>query len=955
MENVFDLFERRLRDVVRQRFKQPTHIQNQAIPLVLQGKNLLLISETGSGKTESVFLPVINQFLKEDHAPISILYITPMKSLNRDLLKRILWWGGQLDFEVAVRHGDTTTYERGMQAANPSDMVISTPETLQAILVGKVMRSHLKNVRWVIIDEIHELVDNKRGAQLAIGLERLRRLVNGNLQVIGLSATIGSPKNVASFLGENFTIIDAAREKRVKICVDSPKIKKEDHLLGEKMMLSPQASARVRMIRDIINQRTAVLVFTNTRETAEVLSSRLKVLDSSLSLETHHSSLSKEVRIQAEMDFRDQKLRALLCTSSLELGIDIGAIDYVLQFLSPRQVMKFLQRIGRAGHSIEKFSEGMIMSGDVDDCFESAVIAQRALEKQIEETHIYEKALDVLGHQVVGLTLEDYSLPMEKAYEIIKKAYPFRNLKPEEFLEVCKLMEKLRTLWINDKDGSFARKYNAGEIEKEDRFKGKRLEDLVLRRRKDAWLYYYQNLSTIPDVRTYKVHDVYTDRPVGSLDAQFIALHGGQGQSVIVKGQAWRILDVGQTNIMVEPIAGIQAAIPAWEGELIPVPYEIAQGVARMRQEVAQEKDPKKYLTDHYPVSSAVAGKMVKAVNEQKNWGFVPAEKDLLIEYDRENVIFHTCWGSLVNDTIGRALCMLLTGHLGSVGLQTDPYRIVLKTAGWGWKEATEVFLSLTPEKMLFTLKQSLPLTELFQWRFLHIAKRLGIISRTAEFGKGYLKKIIEVYSNTPVYDETFNEIFQDKLDVEKASKMLREVREGKIKITIKEGISPFGKMALEKRYEIVPPERPEKEIFEMFKKRLLETKVGMVCCNCAKWTNILKADEVPQKPRCESCTALLVAVVPKNYLLQIQELLKKRNEKEKIGEEDQRRLDMAMDSASLVLSFGKDAALVLAGRGIGVKTAGRVLAKMEKGDELLKNIIEAERNYVKTRRFWKG
>jgi len=955
--DVFTALGGKLENLVRQRFERPTEIQKESIPLALEGKNLLLISETGSGKTESILLPVFSQFLKKEHNPISILYITPLKSLNRDLLKRILWWSKKLDFDVSVRHGDTTQYERSMQAANPSDMLISTPETLQSIMVGKVMRKHLRNVKWVVIDEIHELVDNKRGAQLSIGLERLKRLA-GDFQVIGLSATVGSPEKVASFLGKGFRIIDAAREKKISLSVDSPGTGPEDVLLSKKLLLSPETAARVRKIRDIVRKKESVLVFTNTRESAEVISSRLKVIDPGLPLETHHSSLSKEVRISAEKDFKEQRLKALLCTSSLELGIDIGAIDFVLQFLSPRQVMKALQRVGRSGHSISRVSEGLIVGGDSDDCFESAAIAGNAAKRKIEKTSVYEKALDVLGHQLTGLVLEDYEIPLDQAYSLVKKAWPFRKLSEAEFFEVCVLMERLGVLWINYKDGGFVEMYKSGKIKREDRFKGKALKDLVLKRRRNAWTYYFQNLSTIPDVRKFKVHDVFSNRPVGTLDAEFIALHGSPGQGVIVKGQAWRILDIGESRVMVEPMSGIEAAVPAWVGELIPVPFEIAQKVGSIRREVAdlleKKKDPVPFLAEKYPITKRVAKKLVNAVKEQSAWGTLPTDRKVLVEYDNENIIFHTCWGSLVNDTIGRVLSVLLTERLGSVGLKIDPYRIVLKTSGFAWREAAELFMDLNPKRVETVLKDSLPNTELFHWRFLHVAKRLGIIERNAEFGKGYLRKIIEAYSNSPVYQEALNEIYQDKLDLEKTREVLKLVREKKIKITIKEGVSPLGKGALARRYEIVPPERPEKEIFEIFKKRLLETKIGLVCCNCGKWVSIFRVRDIPENIKCEKCSARLISVVPKRYLIEAQEIILKKLQKKKLSKEEERWLSMATDTASIVLAHGREAALTLAGRGVGLKTSGRILAKMQTGDELIREILHAERNYVKTRRFWK-
>ncbi|MBL7160542.1 MAG: DEAD/DEAH box helicase [Candidatus Aenigmarchaeota archaeon] len=953
MSTVFSLLEKKMQDTVSQRFDKPTPIQKQSIPLALEGKDLLIVSETGSGKTESVLLPVLNQFLKEEVNPIGILYITPLKSLNRDLLKRILWWGKKLDIEVSVRHGDTSQYERSMQAANPSDMLISTPETLQAILVGKVMRRHLSNIRWVVVDEIHELVDSKRGAQLSLGLERLRRLTGG-FQLIGLSATVGSPEKVASFLGKNLEIINAVQQKKITIKVDSPKTTQEDRLTSKKLFLSPEAAARVRCIGESVKKSKASLVFTNTRESAEVLSSRLKVLFPSLPLEAHHSSLSKEVRIRAEKAFHEQKLNALLCTSSLELGIDIGAIDQVLQFLSPRQVTKLLQRVGRSGHSLKKVSRGLILGGDPDDCFESAVIARKALEQKIEETKICENSIDVLGHQLVGLTLEG-DVPLKQAFSLVKRSYPYRALTPDEFFDTCRLLERLGVIWINNSDQKFVERYRAGKIPREDRFKSARLQDLYLRRRKNAWEYYYRNLSTIPDTKSYRIHDMLSNQPVGTLDAEFIALHGSPGKSIIVKGQAWRILDVSREKVMVEPITGIEAAVPAWEGELIPVPFAVAQGVGKLREEIAKEKNPIEFLVKKYPVTKTVAKKLTASVKSQKEWGTIPTHRKLLIEYDNEQVVIHTCWGSLVNDTIGRVLSVLLTNQLGgSVGLQTDPYRIILTVPG-SWRAAVETFIDLQPASLNKVLRESLPLTSLFHWRFLHVAKRLGIIAKDADFGKGYLRKIIDAYKETPVYEEALREIYQDKLDLPLAREVLTLMKKKKITFTIKEGFSPWGKAAISRRHEIVPPARPEKEIFELFKNRLLETKVGLLCTNCGKWATIKEVRQIPESLTCKKCSARMIAVVPKRWLLDAQHIILKKLEGKKLSPEEKRWLDLTLNTASLIQAHGREAALTLAGRGVGTKTAGRILARFQKGDDLMRSILNAERNYVKTRRFWKG
>ncbi len=959
-ENTFDMLESKVRNLAKERFSRPTGIQQLVIPEILRGENVLVISETGSGKTESVLLPIFSMLQEkgsreEGVKPISVFYITPLRSLNRDLLKRILWWSNHLAFDVSVRHGDTSQYERSMQAQNPSDMFISTPETLQAILTGKLMKEHLKNIKWVVIDEVHELIDNKRGVQLSVGLERLKELIrSGNSkeetgsspQIIGLSATVGSPQTVAKFLTRSSCkILNTAKARSAKIRVESPKTGKKDYEVSEHAIISPGVAARIRRIDELIQKKKSVLVFTNTRESAEILSSRLRIINPKLPIEAHHSSLSREVRIKAEEDFKERKTRALLCTSSLELGIDIGSIDFILQYMSPRQVIKLLQRVGRSGHELTRTPEGVIISSDADDCFESAAIADLALRGLIEPTKSYYKALDVLGHQIVGLALDEYKIPADKAYEIVRKAYPFRDLTKEDFYKVCSFMQRLRVLWFDTKytdDGKPA-----------------------LKRRKNSFLYYYNNLSTIPDVKNYKIIDVVSNKPVGSLDAEFIAMHGRPGGSFIVKGQAWRVLDIGKTRILVEPMPGIEAAIPAWEGERIPVPYDVAQGVGRLRKEISDNlnrKDIVGYLAKKHPIDREVAKRLVKVIRSQANYGFVPDDKKILIEHGGfegdegiQYIVIHSCFGSLVNDTIGRVLSTLLMNRLGSVGLQTDPYRIIIKIPGYGWKEVVETFKKLSPDVVKTVLELALPDTELFMWRFMHAAKRFGIISRDADFGKVYLKKIIEAYSNTPVYHETMNEIMQDKLDMEKTLEVIKKIKKGEIKIVVKGGLSPLGRAGIERRYEIIAPGRPEKEIFEVFKKRLLDTQLGLICCNCGRWLSMGPVRDFKENMVCKSCGAKLISTVPPRYAAEAETIIKKHIEKRSVSKEEKKWLNWILDAGGLVLDHGLNAVKVMAGRGIGPKTAARVLSKMHTGDELLRDVLNQERIYAKTRRFWRG
>lgn len=952
MSNVFDLLHEEVRDLVRERFQNPTPIQRMVIPRVMESHDVLILSETGSGKTESALLPIFDRMQRGSLKPISTLYITPLRSLNRDLLKRILWWSRKLDFDVSVRHGDTSQYERSMQAQNPPDLMISTPETLQAILTGKLMRSHLANIKFIVIDEVHELVSSKRGVQLAIGLERLKKLILAGggkpPQIVCLSATVGNPEEVAAYFMTNAHIVNTERGSKVSILVEAPASKGETS--ETRAFMSEESKKRLDYMASTVGERNSVLIFTNTREAAERLSSRLKALNPNLPLQTHHSSLSREVRMKAEDDFKSGKLKALLCTSSLELGIDIGLVDFIIQYNSPRQVSKMLQRVGRAGHTLDRTSEGVIITTGVDDAFESAVIARLAMEGRIEPSRIYGKSLDVLAHQSTGMAMETWKVPLKDVKDIIRRSKPFHNLARKELIDTALVLQRAGYTWLNyiSKDKEILKKDEIFSHAKEKGF----FDRLVLKRRKQAFQYYFENLTTIPDVKNYKVFDIASRQNVGTLDAEFISLHGGPGAEFIVNGQGWRMLEIMPKKILVEPLLSFEAAIPAWEGELIPVPFEVAQEVGRLREEI--RKKGKAALKD-YPVSEEVARRMVKAIKKQGKE--LPIHDTLLMEYGLLEgdpyLVIHSCFGSLVNETLGRAVSSLLASRFGSIGLKTDPYRIVFRLADLTqWRDVADIFSGLKPDIMKEVLALTLPNTDLFRWRFSHVARRFGVISREADVGKPYLKKLIEVYRGTPVFKETLNEIFQEKLDLEKASEVLELLEKGKIKIRENNSLSYLSRLGILKRYELVGEPKPEKEVFSIFKQRLLGTKIALLCTHCASLVYMGTVEEA-DRFQCKKCKSRLLGLVHWKRANDAVRLLQRHLDKKPMTSEEKEAVDRILATSYLIVASGADAVRVLAGRGVGPATASRILARMTKDDDLLRDVLEAEKRFAKTRRFW--
>jgi len=931
-ENAFALLCKEVRELAEERFSVPTDVQSLVIPRILGGKSILVISETGSGKTESVLLPAFSRLAAGDMKPISVLYITPLRSLNRDMLKRVLWWAEKIGFEVSVRHSDTTRYERRMQSQNPAEMLITTPETLQAILAGRVMKEHLKNVMFVVIDEVHELAGSKRGSALAVALERLKSLMSReNLQIIGLSATVGNPELVREFIGAQEVVV-TERKKKISIAVHRPKTVAEDKAECGKMFVSPATYAKLRFIKDSIGKFNSTLIFTNTRQLAEALSSRLKAMGCA-SVETHHSSLSRTVRIAAEDDFREGRLKALVCTSSLELGIDIGSVDFVVQYGSSRQVSKLLQRVGRAGHSMDRTSLGCLLPLDTDDAFESCAIANLSKLYNAEEIKPVMKPLDVLAHQIAGLALDEWAIPFSKAHSIIKRAYPFRGLSEEEMLECCLFMQKLGYIRLEEKVN---------------------YPHIIIKRKSKTFSFYNENLSTIPDMKTYKLIDSHTRRAVASLDAEFVSLNAQPGAAIIAKGQGWKVLEIGDYTVTAEPLPTLTAAIPAWEGELIPVPYEVVAEVGRLRKMVKENIESNGLGGGLEDVERGVMKYMKSGVSEE---GIADSSRIIIergVHGSEFFLVINSCFGSLVNETIARAVSALAAGRVGSLGMQTDPYRIIFRLRQLGdWRDIADTFFGLVPDSIEKILAIDLPAGELFAWHFAHVAKRFGIIKRDAELGKGYLRKVIRAYRDTIPYREALAELFRQKLDVGKAAEIIGKVRSGQIAVEVRDSLSAISIGGIERRYELIGAERPEKEIFDMFRERLLDTKIGMVCCNCGEVYYMGPVREA-DAGACKKCSSLLLAVTPFNFVREMQMLIRKNLKGEKMSEDERKTAERLLDSASLAAASGTDAISVLAGRGVGPKTAGRILARMNTGDRLLADILEAERRYVRTRGYWK-
>ncbi|MEM3577983.1 MAG: DEAD/DEAH box helicase [Candidatus Bathyarchaeia archaeon] len=955
LKNAFELLVKPVRRLIEQRgFSKPTEPQEKAIPKILEGKNVLLISPTATGKTEAAFLPVLSMMLQEPRKipGIKALYITPLRALNRDMLERLEWWCNNLDIKLAVRHGDTETKERTRQARSPPDILITTPETLQAILPGWVMRQHLQQVRWVIIDEVHEMADSKRGSQLALALERLRSMVGKDFQVIGLSATIGSPEKVAQFLVGNGRSVEivrvpVARLMRLKILFPQPE--PEDFKLSSKLYTHPEVAARLRIIRDYIGRHRSVLLFTNTRTISEVLASRFKVWDIDFPVSIHHGSLAKPSRIAAERGLKNGELKGLVCTSSLELGIDVGRIDLVIQYMSPRQVTRLIQRVGRSGHRIGRIAEGIIVAMDSDDTLEALAIARRALNEDLEPVEIPQKPYDALAHQIAGLLLKNRRLEFNEILELFRNAYPYKDLTMEDVEKILRYMHQRfpRLAWVS-------------------------FEDKVVlkpRRTKALFEYYFENLSMIPEEKQFLVVDESSDSAIGVLDEAFMAEYGKPGIKFIIRGSPWRILHISEEKVYVKPVDDPTGAIPSWIGEEIPVPFEVAQEVGAIRAFVEEQmhkglssEEVAAKLSERYPADKDTILRALAETVEHVASGIpVPTDKRIIVEDWEEFVIIHANFGSLTNRALAQLLGQLLSEKIGyAVVVQHDPYRIFVQTMGTAnANNIIELFneMRAMPEHAVReTLTRATVKTGLFKRRMIHVARRFGALQKWADFSNVSLQRLIKSFEDTPIYDEGLKEVFTKDLDLERLVYVLKKIREGEIqilKVETEGKATPVARVGIERvsmKTDLIPPERMRAVLIESIKARLLNETCNFVCTNCWSYLEMARAKDLPEKPKCPRCGSGAIG------LLKVEEerlvpIVEKKGEKLTKSEEKLKK--QALQTAQLIEKYGKAAVVALCARKVSPSEIKDVLKEETKlNDRFYELVLEAERKAL-SKRFW--
>ena len=878
-----------------------TEAQEKLIPHVLDGENALLLSPTGTGKTEAAMLPLFSRILWEKPRQISTLFVTPLRALNRDMVSRLVRYGNLLGLRVQVRHSDISPAERRKIVVEPADILVTTPESLQILMNGKRLREVISSIKYVIVDELHETAQNERGSQFAIGLSRLREIC-GDFQLIGLSATVGNPEELSQYLSpvKNAVIVSATPKKIMDINILIPEKAPPD--ASEKMGCEDDYAGAILYIWKLINDHEGTLVFVNTRSVAEDIAFRLKMYFGEIPVQVHHGSLSREARETAESEFKKGNLRALICTSSLELGIDIGSADLVIQFNSPRQINKLIQRVGRSGHWIEKTSIGEVVCSDIIELEEASAIVSYVLEGHLENIAIRKNSLATVVNQIISEINIKGKIEADAFYSIVKNTYPFRTLEKEDFVQTVEFLASTGKIWFENNE---------------------------IRRRRGILNYYLENISMIPSEKNYKVIDIINKKFIGTLDERYVIDEIEPGSYFVIKGSTWRTIRLDSEKIFVEPFA-TAAIAPKWSGEDIPVLMDVTTKVSDNR---------KASLIPEF-VSPGSRGRM-------REWyGADNATMDKVVIETRggENII-QILLGTKGNFALAEILSLIVTSITGeSVEMDYSPYHIYIRSSRKILpNEMERIIRGIDPEKIEEYVKSSARRSRFFSGVFLYEAKKFGVISKDADLNRLRFEKIVDAYRESPLFTDSIRKLMFDYMDMDTLKDYLLRISANQVRFDGRINISAGSVVFLRHYSERVAPLKPTKTILDTVKKRLMNEEVTLYCTSCGN-VRTQKIRDIT-RIKCPECGSSLVASLSPF-------------EREML--EDQKNYDPAKTrkrvskNAHLIRERGMQAIIVLAARGIGPETASRLLeVSYSSDDDMIRSILTAEIEFAKNKRFW--
>ena len=800
-EEVLGLMEPLVSKWFHERFDSLTEPQSMAIPIIHERKSVLISSPTGSGKTLTAFTSILNQLIKYSNEgtleeKIYCIYISPLKALANDVKRNLSDPLSQMkelaaregmnvpDIRVAVRSGDTPQNERQKMVRHPPHILITTPESMALILASPKFKENLKNIEWVILDEIHDICDSKRGAFLSLTLEMLRSYCEHDFTRIGLSATVAPIEEVAKYLvgfgpdGEarDVVLIQSSSKKILDLKVICP----TDDMTA--LPTDVVSSMMYDRLKELVDAHETTLIFTNTRSGAEAVVYKLKERGLE-NIEVHHSSLGKDTRLDVEERLKNGEIKCVVSSTSLELGIDIGSVDLVCQIGSPKSVAKGLQRIGRSGHSFGKIAKGRLIVFDPDDLSECAVMCRAAHRSDIDRVGIPENCLDVLSQAVVGMSI-DRRWDVEEAFQVVRASYCYHRLPREKFMNVLDYLGSKEEhegvyskIWYDTDNQQFGKK-------------------------KGARMIYFMNLGTIPEEANYRVITSYGS-VAGELSEKFVE-RLSPGDVFVLGGRSLEFVRSKGMTAFVKEANGRKPTVPSWAGEMLPRSFDLSMDVARFRKEMSQiiaDKSPDRLerLSKEFDIDTGSARSLVSYFSEQAAVaGFIPDIDRLAIEEyidpsGNQRIIFHYPFGRRVNDALSRGYAYRITALTGanvSVTITDDNFMI-----GTTHKiDISTIPSMLNTRDLEAVLRKAVKDSEIFKLRFRHTASRSFMILRNymgrsisvnrQQMRSAYLLETLRDMENEPVIEETYREILEDDMDINNARVVLEMMERGEMSVT---------------------------------------------------------------------------------------------------------------------------------------------------------------------------
>ena len=865
-------FEPYVKEWFNDQFPGLSEPQKYSFDLIHNEENSLICAPTGSGKTLSAFMSALNELFRmgdegELDDEVYVVYVSPLRALSNDIkrnledpLTGIKKKAEEMGYEVpevrsAVRTGDTTDKEKRDMRENPPHIMITTPESLAILINSPKFRESMRNVKYSIVDEIHSLSENKRGVHLSLTMERLEHMTETDPTRIGLSATQAPIDEIAKYLvgydveediemketeyddvksapeasEEDYdtrgcTIVDVAASKEIDLETISP---------VSDLIHTPPKEIREAMydqIHNLIQDHDSTIIFTNTRSATERVVNNLKERftdDYDENIGAHHSSMSREERLNVEEALKKGEMKVGVTSTSLELGVDIGSVDLVLQLGSPKGVARGIQRIGRSGHQIGEKAKGKMIVTDRDDAVECSVLTKCAKEDELDKIQIPTRCLDVLAQQIVGMAC-NHRWDIDHAFNMLRKSYCYKSLSRDDFEKVMKYLageyeledqNVYRKIWRNDNSGLFGK---SGKMTR---------------------VIYMTNIGTIPDESGYDVVTRGDKNYVGTLDEEFLD-RLTKGDIFTLGGSTYQFSYARGMKVYVDPKPQKQPTVPSWYSERLPLSYDLGVKIGKFRRDVAKQielgagdDDIIQWIMHNYYLDENTAEAIYTYVAEQYRFaGEASNDQEITVEKyiddeNRQNFIFQSTFGRRTHDALARIMAHLLQDRVDSnIGMVIDDNGFILVTPRRP-VDIDSLIEDLVDCDLEKELKDAVAKTELMKRRFRHVAGRSLMILRNYQGNsktvgqqqmKGHflISAIRDKYGDDfSMIKETYREIMEDAMDIKHTREVVKGLESDEITLNMRNADipSPFShNLILQESSDVLKMEDKKQRLQEL-------------------------------------------------------------------------------------------------------------------------------------------